>query len=311
MSFYKKVGVVGAGVYGTALAQRFSTRVSEVVILSKSQEVVNDINATNTNRLLGDVLLNKNISCVLDYDSMKDCDVIFVVVPSRSALDVCSLLKQHQICAPVILCSKGVDVENARLISDGIEEILDNEVAIFSGPSFAYEVATGLPFGVSIASKNIRLATEISENLAQYPFFIKPISDYVGLQIVGAFKNILAIGCGITSGLRLGCSAVSQLIVNGIEEMINLSTSMGGKKDTFWEIGGIGDIMLTCTNDKSRNFMFGKHIANGGNIQNWSGHLVEGAFTAKAIPLFEEKYQVSMKILYAIYERIYPVNREL
>jgi glycerol-3-phosphate dehydrogenase (NAD(P)+) len=274
-------------------------------LISDSVDIANDINERHVSKVLGDAPLNKNISCSTDYAQAKDCDILFIAVPVDSVVDVCFMIKENEITAPVVLCSKGVDVENARVMSCRVEEIIENDLAIFSGPSFAHEIVRGLPFGVNIASKESQLAVDIAKRLSYPPFVIKPISDYIGLQIAGAFKNILAIGCGIKRGLGLGNSAVAQFIVDGVREMMVLSSAMDGKNETFLELGGIGDIILTCTSEKSRNVMFGEHLVNGGTLNNWNGNLAEGAIAAKSIPLFEKKYNVNLKIFNEIYKSIY------
>lgn len=305
MCCYKKVGVIGAGCYGTAIAQCFSINSEEVLLLSDTKEITTEINEKHTNKSLGNIRLNSRISCTNDFSSMNDCDIIFIAVPVGAVSIVCADIKRKNITAPVVLCSKGLDVENARLMSCCVEEIIENDIVIFSGPSFAHEIASGLPFGVNVASKNMSVANEISEFLSNKTCVIKPIDDYIGLQIAGAFKNILAIGCGIMRGLKLGNSAIAQFIVDGIGEMVDAASAMGGKKDTFLELGGIGDIILTCTSSQSRNVLFGEYIANGGTIGNWTGNLAEGAYAAKAIPSIAEKYNLSLKIFNDVYSSIY------
>jgi glycerol-3-phosphate dehydrogenase (NAD(P)+) len=205
----------------------------------------------------------------------------------------------------VVLCSKGVDIENARLISERIREIIENDIVVLSGPSFAREVALGLPCGVNVAGKNRNLSISISEHLSCVNFIVKPISDYIGLQVAGAFKNVLAVGCGVMRGLMLGDSAVAQFIVEGLDDMIRLSVALGGKSETFFELGGVGDIILTCNGQQSRNVAFGKYIAGGGALEDWQGNLAEGAFTAKSVPLFEKKHNIELKTLHEIYKSIY------
>lgn len=304
--YCRKVGVVGAGCYGTAIAHCFSSVAEKVILLSDIQKICDDINLRHTNILLGDITLRENISCTMSYNDIKDVDILFIATPVSAVYSICSILKENKIESPLVLCSKGLDTEKVRLISEGVNDILSNEIAIFSGPSFAHEIVNDLSAGVNVASKNRKLSFAISKELSSSTFVIKPIDDYIGLQIAGAFKNILAVGCGIINKLKYGNSAVSKLIVDGIEEMIRLAIAMGGKKDTFLELGGIGDIVLTCTSDKSRNVLFGKHIASNKNsIENWSGNLAEGAFSARAVPLFEKKYMLEMPTFHWVHDFIY------
>ncbi|MDR3179661.1 MAG: NAD(P)H-dependent glycerol-3-phosphate dehydrogenase [Holosporaceae bacterium] len=305
-NYYKKIAIIGAGSYGTAIAQCFSARSPEILLISDLKSLEESINFRNTSAT---ALLNPNISCSTDFSRAKDADIIFIAVPVSAVADVCHQLREHHMKNPVVLCSKGLDIVSTRLISDLVQEIIPNDVAVFSGPSFAHEVIRGLPFGVNVASEKSALAEDIAVRLHHDKFVLKPLRDHIGLQIAGAFKNILAVGCGIFGGLKLGNNAAAQLMVNGLGEMIALTQAMGGQKDTFWELGGVGDIILTCTSRQSRNVSFGEHLAIGGTIDNWNGSLAEGAFSAKAIPAFEKKFQVDLRIFHWIHEVIYKEER--
>lgn len=302
---YGKIGFIGAGCYGTAIAQSISDRANKIALITDLEEIKSNINSLHISKVLGNAPLNDNLSCDTDYSIIKDAEIVFITVPVGTVTTVCNLMKQNGIKVPVILCSKGVDTENGRLISEMVSDIIDNELFVFSGPSFASEVILGLPFGVNLAGKNMDMATEIAGRLSSSNCTIKPIPDYIGLQIAGAFKNMLAIGCGMKRGAKLGNNAIAKFIVEGVEEMSALTVAMGGKKETFFELGGIGDIILTCTSEQSRNGLFGEHLANGGTLDSWKGPLAEGAFAAKAIPIFAEKYHVRFKIFEEIHMAIY------
>ena len=191
---YRKIGFIGAGCYGTAIAQSVSTRAEKIALITDSEEIKDAINSSHISKVLGNAPLSANLSCDMDYSIIKDAEIVFITVPVSAVTTVCNLIKQNKIKVPVILCSKGVDTENGRLISEMVSDILeDNELFVFSGPSFASEVVRGLPFGVNLAGKNMDIATEIAERLSSSNCTIKPIPDYIGLHIAGAFKNILAI----------------------------------------------------------------------------------------------------------------------
>ncbi|MDR0580690.1 MAG: NAD(P)H-dependent glycerol-3-phosphate dehydrogenase [Holosporaceae bacterium] len=302
----EKIGIVGAGCYGTAIAQCFSRKAKEVLLVSDSKTTMLSINKLrmNLNALPG-IPLNSNIACTDVFSEIQNCDVVFFALPMSNVLFVCRQIREYGIKTPLVLCSKGFDAENGRLQSDAVEEILDNNYAVLSGPSFAHEIARGLPAGVNIAAKDMKLSRRIAECLSTPTFKIEAIDDYIGLQVTGALKNVLAIGCGILSGLKFGNSAVAKLIVGGLREMAELSSVLGGKKETILELGGIGDAILTCANRQSRNVLFGEHLAAGGHLKNWTGPLAEGVSSAKAIPLFEQNYNISIKIFSEIYSVIY------
>ncbi|MDR2681936.1 MAG: NAD(P)H-dependent glycerol-3-phosphate dehydrogenase [Holosporaceae bacterium] len=304
--YYKKIAIIGAGSYGTAIAQCFSVKSGEILLVSDSVSIEESINARSNSV---SACLNGNISCTTDFSRISDADIIFFAIPVSAVADVCDQLKGQYPEKPVVLCSKGLDIIHARLISDLVQELIPNDIAVFSGPSFAHEVIQGLPFGVNIASPRRVLAEDIAVHLSHANFVLKPLNDYIGLQIAGALKNILAVGCGIFSGLNLGNNAAAQLMVGGLQEMICLTIAMGGQKDTFLELGGVGDTILTCTSQQSRNVLFGEHLANGGCIDNWNGNLAEGAFSAKAIPAFERKFQLNLRIFHWIYDVIYEAKQ--
>ncbi|MDR2781320.1 MAG: NAD(P)H-dependent glycerol-3-phosphate dehydrogenase [Holosporaceae bacterium] len=306
MISFNKVGIIGAGSYGTAVAQCFSSMVKEVLLVSDNADVTLAVNKSHMNpKFIPEVLLDEKISCTNVFSDVCNSDIIFIAVPVAAVASVCNKLKEHKITVPIVLCSKGFCIETGQLQSDLFEEILDNDYEIFSGPSFASEISRGLPAGVNIAGKNYELSVRIAECLSSQTFKIEPIHDYIGLQVAGALKNVLAIGCGIFSGLKLGSSAISKFIVSGLREVAELSVALGGQKSTIYELGGIGDTILTCTSRQSRNILFGEHIAAGGTIDNWNGPLAEGIFAAKAIPTLKQNHCLKLKIFSEIYKIIY------
>jgi len=306
MKLFRKIGIIGAGCYGTAIAQCFSLKAERVILISDSATTATSINKLHMNiKSLPGVGLSSNLECTTDFSVIRGCDIIFIVVPVMAVESVCRQLQDYKIDKPIVLCSKGFDVQNGQLQSSLAKSILPNDIAVFSGPSFAKEIAQGLPAGVNIASENFELAECIAKSLSSEVFSIVPIEDFAGLQIAGAMKNILAVGCGILSGLNMGNSAIAQLIVKGLHEMTEIAAAFGGKKETFFELGGIGDIILTCTSKQSRNVLFGEYLAQGGKLKNWNGSLVEGAFAAQIIPIFAQKLGVAIPIFSEIYKVIY------
>jgi glycerol-3-phosphate dehydrogenase (NAD(P)+) len=303
MISFEKVGIIGAGSYGTAIAQCFSRRAKEVLLICDNETTPFLINNLHMNPdFIPGLLLNDNIFCTDIFSQIRNCEIIFVVVPVAAVSSVFRQIKQHEITVPIVLCSKGFCVENGSLQSTLFEEISDNDYAVFSGPSFAHEIACGLPAVVNIAGKKRELSDKIADRLSSRTFKIKPTDDYIGLQAAGALKNVLAIGCGIFSGLKLGNSAVAKLITEGLHEIADVAVALGGQRSTIYEPGGAGDVILTCTSRKSRNILFGEHLATGGTVDNWKGALAEGAFTAGVIPLLEQNYGIRLKIFSEIYK---------
>ncbi|MDR1561220.1 MAG: NAD(P)H-dependent glycerol-3-phosphate dehydrogenase [Holosporaceae bacterium] len=307
MYHFNKIGIIGAGAYGVAIAQCFSSKIRQIMLIGNADSSLSSVNQIFAALTDSKSQLNENICCTDNFSTIKDCDLIFIATPAVAVADICEKIKTYGIYAPVILCSKGFDVKKGRLLSFLAEEILENEIAIFSGPSFAGEIAKGLPAAVNIAGKNKTLCCNITACLSSTVLEIKAIDDFISLQIAGAMKNILAIGCGVLSGLQQGENAIAKLIVLGLGEMIELATALGGQKETFLEFGGIGDVVLSCASGKSRNVLLGEYIAGGGKLSDWNGPLAEGAFAAQAIPLFAKNNNLQLGIFSEIYKILYPI----
>lgn len=301
----EKIGIIGAGAYGTALAQCFAKRVQDIVLVNDISAAVEEINEKHTlEKALPGVQLNPILRGTVNFDDLADCDLIFAVVPAKAIAAVCEKLKERKFLQPIVICSKGIDLENLQTTAALAEKLVKNEVVVLSGASFAKEIASGLDAAVNVASKNFELAEFVANSLSSEHFRLIAIEDYVGLQIAGAFKNVLAIGCGILRGQKSGASAAAAFMVDGLGEIIEIAEAFGGKKDTFFAVGGIGDIILTCTDKQSRNVSFGMHLATGGNVQNWTGALAEGVFAAQAIPRLEKKLGLKLPNLRKVYEAV-------
>lgn len=303
-NFKLKIGIIGAGSYGSALGQCFCVGGNDVVLVAKSTKVAQMINERHVHDIaLPSIKLSSKIRCATDNGVLSNVDVIFITVPAGNVLDVCKATSNLN--RPFVLCSKGLDAETGALLSQVMDENISNEYAILSGPSFAAEIAVKMQAEVNIAGKNKELCAKIAGHLSTNQFKIKTIDDYIGLQIAGVFKNILAVGCGILKGLEVGCSCTAKLVTKGIQEITAITEKMGGSRNTILEVGGIGDIFLTCTSTKSRNINFGEFYAHNGVLSEWKGSLAEGALSAKWIPVFEKRCQLSLPFFHKLYEIIY------
>lgn len=296
-----KIGLIGAGCYGTALAQSFCRHDIDVVLISNVEKIADEINTRHTHETaLPGVSLDPQICCSMSYDDLADADVIFVTVPAAAAIDVC--VETSKFRKPFVLCSKGLEPVTGDLLSNVLESKVDNDIFVWSGPSFAIEVAMGHLTEVNLAGKNFHLSEQLAEKISSEQLVVKNIKDYIGLQLVGAFKNVLAVGCGMLK--KSGSNETARFVTQGIREMMELVEKMHGDRNTFFEVGGIGDIFLTCTSEKSRNVRFGEFCAEN-NAKDWGGPLAEGALTLKWIPIFEKKYETPLPFFHKIYDVVY------
>ena len=305
----KSICIIGAGAYGCALAHVFSKKF-DVTIISRSFDTAQAINKFHRHpRIFPCIEFSEKIKCQSDYCNLEKANIILLCTPVSGVRVVCEHLSKLDTIknVPIILCSKGVEINTEKFTSEIAEEYLSNPILVLSGPSFAEELVNNLPASVSLASKHKALCEELAEILTSSTFILYPNYDVIGTQICGAFKNILAILCGVFYGLNLGKSAIAYLITKALEEMRLLIKNLGGDPNTVDEVCGIGDIILTCTNEMSRNMSFGKFLAQGGTIDVWQGELVEGAYTTKVIPLFQ-KQNINIPIFHMAYDIIYNNN---
>ncbi len=298
-----KINVIGSGAWGTALALVSARANNQVMIYSRNKFVADDINNEHKNSsYLPNINIPKSIKATCNLIEIINADAIIISIPAQNIRQICIELKELGISHNVILiiCSKGIEQNSLKLMSEVIAEILPlNKIAILSGPNFALQVAQDLPAITSIAANDINLSTMLAQNLKNINFRIYPNQDIIGTQIYGAVKNVLAIASGIAEGMKFGENAKAAIISRGIIEINTLSLAMGGKEETLLSPAGIGDIHLTCSSSSSRNTSYGIALANKKVPKDC---LVEGFFTCKSINSLANKYNISMPICQAVYK---------
>ncbi|MFD2133254.1 NAD(P)H-dependent glycerol-3-phosphate dehydrogenase [Pseudogracilibacillus auburnensis] len=311
----KKVAVLGAGSWGTALSIVLSDNEHDVRLWSHRQAQVDEINIEHTNnRYLDGVSLPKNIRAFNDIQAaIKEVDAIIFVVPSSAIREVCEKIK-HLLLDDVTIvhASKGIEPESLKRISEIIcEEIPsyhDNDIVILSGPSHAEEVALRHPTTVTVASKNENKAN-FAQNLFINEFFrVYTSSDVIGVELGGALKNIIALGAGISDGLGFGDNAKAALITRGLAEITRLGTAMGANPLTFLGLCGVGDLIVTSTSIHSRNWRAGNLLGKGktlDEILSEMGMVVEGVRTTKAAYQLGKKQHVEMPITNGLYDVLF------
>ncbi|MEE1877100.1 NAD(P)H-dependent glycerol-3-phosphate dehydrogenase [Altererythrobacter litoralis] len=304
MSAHRPVGVLGAGAWGTALAQMLSSDGRDVLLWALEPEVADEINFSHRNTpYLPSARLNPTIRATGDLAEFADMEIVLAVTPAQHLDGV--LAKMGGAPRDLVLCSKGIEAGTGRLMNDVAKEALpDSEVAVLSGPTFAHEVAAGLPTAVTLACSGgraqwDRLAPAIARP-AFRPYFSE---DVTGAEIGGSIKNVLAIACGVVEGLRLGQNARAALIARGYAEMLRFGEAMGAEPETLAGLCGLGDLVLTCSSTSSRNFSLGKALGEGGDAAALMADrrtVAEGAHTAPVLHELAEKRGIAMPIVSAV-----------
>lgn len=294
------IGVAGAGAWGTALAQAFSAAGRRVTLWARESDVASQINAAHENvTFLPGARLSPSIAATNDLAALGGCDAILLVCPAQHLRSVVRELPPLG-GAPVLICAKGIERTSGLLMPEVARaEAPGVRFGMLSGPSFAAEVAHGLPCAVTVAFEHAARADELVRLLASLTFRPYASSDVTGVAIGGAVKNVLAIACGIVEGRGFGESARAALTTRGFAEMTRFGLALGGKLETMGGLSGLGDLMLTASSRQSRNFSLGVKLAQGGRAGD-DGPLAEGAATAEALVMRARAVRVEMPIAEAV-----------
>ena len=302
------VGVIGAGAWGTALAQMLASDGREVLLWAREAEVVAAVNTAHRNPLfLPSAALHPTIRATGDLADLAALPVLLMVTPAQHLGAVLHTLAPKG--ADVVLCAKGIEAGTGRIMSDVAHAAAPGAaIAVLSGPTFAHEVADGLPTAVTLACTGgkaqwARLAPVIARP-AFRPYYS---SDVIGASIGGAVKNVLAIACGVAEGLGLGANARASLISRGFAEMQCFGLALGAEAETLAGLSGLGDLVLTCTSDDSRNYALGMALGAQGDTLGGAGGgaaallasrstVAEGAFSAPVLAALAAKQEVAMPI---------------
>lgn len=293
--------MLGAGSWGTAVAVHLAKCGNPVLLWGHNLEHVKDMVEQRINsRYLPGIKFPDLLRPMINLEKcIQEADILIVAVPSHAFANLINQLDEPQ--QGLAWLTKGVDPQSHELLSQQVAKRWgeDFPVAIISGPSFALEVANFLPTALTLASNNSTYQKSIQTLLHSSNLRVYLSSDIVGVQLCGAVKNILAIACGISDGLGFGANAKAALITRGLAEMTRLGIKMGAREETFMGLAGVGDLVLTCTDDQSRNRRFGLHLGNGVSISEAEakiGQIVEGKYNAAQICALAKQFQVEMPI---------------
>ena len=299
------VGVIGAGAWGTALAQMLASVGRPVLLWALEPELVAEINTERRNSIyLPSAQLAPTIRATGELAELGECDTILAVTPAQHLGRVLDSLPQHP--RDLVLCSKGIEAGTGRLMNEvAAAAAPESAIAILSGPTFAHEVAAGLPTAVTLACSGGEEQWDRIAPVIARPSFRPYYSDDVnGAEIGGAVKNVLAIACGVVDGLRLGQNARAALIARGYAEMLRFGEALGAKPETLAGLCGLGDLVLTCSSTSSRNFSLGKALGEGQSADALMADrrtVAEGAHTAPVLTELALRHGVAMPIVAAVY----------
>jgi glycerol-3-phosphate dehydrogenase (NAD(P)+) len=298
----KRAAVIGGGAWGTALAQVCARAGLETVLWAREPEVVADINAHHENRLfLPGVSLDAGVRATHDFVDLARAEFVLAVAPAqhlRATLEAFGPTVERGL--PIVLCAKGIEQGSLKLMTEVLAETVPQAApAVLSGPSFAGEVARGLPTAITLACPDEDLGWRLAEAIASPTFRPYTTADMIGCEAGGAVKNVLAIACGIVEGRGLGRSAHAALITRGFSELTRIAVALGGEPETVAGLCGLGDLVLTCSSPQSRNMSVGLALGRGETLQAaLAGKLsvAEGVASAPAVRQLASKLGVDVPI---------------
>ena len=297
-----KIGVVGSGAWGTALAIAFQRAGCKPLLWGPSSDLAEVINKAheNTYRLPG-VALDPEIKATALFSDLAQMDAVVLAPPAQKVREV---LEKYKVfvskTVPLVIASKGIELGTGELISEIVKGFFpENPIAVLSGPSFAFDVAQKYPTAVTLAAEDFELGKRLTHALSSQFFRLYYSSDIIGAQVGGALKNVLALASGILEGKGFGANSRAALITRGLVEIQRLGVALGAKPETFYGLSGVGDLMLSCYSEQSRNMSYGMKLGRG-EVFDGNKPLTEGVFTSSSVMILAKKHQVEMPICAAV-----------
>ena len=301
----QRIGIIGGGAWGTALAVVARRAGREVMLWAHEAEVVTAINREHRNPLfLPDIALDEGVVATSDLADAASADIILLVTPAQFLRATCVALGPRlKARTPVVICTKGIEQATGALMTDVVTETLDANLMVLSGPSFAREVAQGLPTAITLGVVDVDAGQKVAAAISSSTFRPYLSTDVIGAEVGGSVKNVLAIGCGITEGRGLGANARAALLARGLAEIVRLAVARGGRAETLMGLSGLGDLVLTATSMQSRNYSLGVALGQGRSLDDILGSrrsVTEGVTTADAVVSLARKLGVEMPVCAAI-----------
>lgn len=307
------IAVLGSGSWGTALAVQFARAGRPTLLWGRDPGAIDELRRTRVNaRYLPGVELPENLDVTASLETaLRAASDVLIVVPSHAFRATLTAIRDTGIVpSGLAWATKGIELDTGLLPHQVASDVLSADIpmAVLSGPTFAAEVGAGLPSAMTVASASEPFARHLAEAITTDTFRAYLSSDIIGVEVGGAAKNVYAIGAGISDGLGFGANTRIALITRALAEMTRLGVALGGKRETFMGLAGIGDLVLTSTDDQSRNRRFGLRLATGASVEQALadiGQVVEGYFAANAIHQVAAREHVEMPIVDQIYQVLY------
>ena len=306
----KKISIIGSGSWGCALAIHAANLGHEVKIWSFSEEERDLINNEHKCKFLPKATMPNNILCTTDIkEAVEESDMILHVTPSKFTRDTLKKYKMYVKKQPIILCSKGFEASTLYTLNEVVHEELPNaKIGVLTGPSHAEEVSLGVPTAIIIASESIDVQCLVQDTLMNEKLRIYTSSDVKGAELGGALKNIIAFCAGIIAELNMGDNTFAALITRGLTEISRLGVAMGGNHNTFYGLSGLGDLIVTCLSEHSRNRKAGRCIGRGLTIEETRkevGMTIESIDNIEVAYKLSRKYNIEMPIVNTVYDVLY------
>ena len=306
----KKICIIGSGSWGSAIGLHLARLGHEVQMWAHSEEEAEEINKDRKCRYLPNVVFPENITCTTSYkEAIEGTEYIFHVTPSKFVRENVIKYKEFVTNQPIVICSKGFEAETLLTLCDVVnEELLNTKVAVLSGPSHAEEVSVGIPTAIVIACKYIDVLYNLQDILMSDTMRVYTSTDVKGVELGGALKNIIAFCAGVAAELNLGDNSFAALLTRGLNEIARLGVAMGGNHNTFYGLSGLGDLIVTCMSEHSRNRRAGKCIGRGLTVEETRkeiGMVVESFDNIEVAYRLSQKYNIEMPIVHAVYDVLY------
>ena len=306
----RKIAVIGSGSWGVALAIHLAKLGNNIKIWSFLEEERDLINNERKCKFLPGVELSENISCSTDFEEViKDSKMILHVTPSKFTRNIFKQYKQYVGNKPVIICSKGFEKETLETLDEVIlEEMPEAKVGVLSGPSHAEEVSIAIPTALVIASKHQNILKNVQDAFMSEKMRIYTSNDVKGVELGGALKNIIAFCAGVAAGIGLGDNSFAALITRGLKEISRLGVELGGKEETFYGLSGLGDLIVTCLSEHSRNRKAGYLIGQGRSLEETKkevGMVIESIDNIEVAYELGKLHNIEMPIVETVYKVLY------